>query len=66
MSPYFNLYQDAMHQEYCSLYPSRLSFLLNIKLISPKGVIEAVEQIYKEQKQVDITHTEGFIYQIID
>jgi deoxyribodipyrimidine photolyase-related protein len=65
MLPYFGLYQDAMHQEYWSLYHSRLSFSLNIKLISPNEVILAVEQVYKENEQVNIAQAEGFIRQIL-
>ena len=65
MLPNFGLYQDAMHQEYWSLYHSRLSFSLNIKLISPNEVIIAVEQVYKENEQVNIAQAEGFIRQIL-
>jgi deoxyribodipyrimidine photolyase-related protein len=65
MLPYFGLYQDAMHQEHWSLYHSRLSFSLNIKLITPREVIVAVEQIYKENEQIDIAQAEGFIRQIL-
>lgn len=65
MLPFFGLYQDAMHQEHWSLYHSRLSFSLNIKLISPKEVIVAVEKVYRHNKVVDIAQAEGFIRQIL-
>ncbi|MGA0232157.1 MAG: cryptochrome/photolyase family protein, partial [Saprospiraceae bacterium] len=38
--PKFGKYQDAMHNEYKFLFHSRLSFLLNAKLISPKEIVE--------------------------
>lgn len=61
----FGVYQDAMHQDYWSLYHSRLSFALNVKLLHPKEVIEAVEDAYYEQDEVDIAQVEGFIRQIL-
>lgn len=65
MLPFFGLYQDAMHQEHWSLYHSRLSFALNIKLIAPKEVIVAVEEVFEKNEQVDIAQAEGFIRQIL-
>lgn len=65
MLPYFGLYQDAMHGDHWSLYHSRLSFALNIKLISPKEVILVVERVYQSNEQVDIAQAEGFIRQIL-
>ena len=64
MLPFFGLYQDAMHQEFWSIYHSRLSFAMNIKLIGPREIIEAVEQAYYEG-HCDIAQAEGFIRQIL-
>ena len=38
--PFFGSYQDAMTPNEWSLYHSRLSFSMNVKLLSPKEVIE--------------------------
>ncbi len=63
--PNFGTYQDAMHEDYWSLYHSRLSFALNTKMISPKELVQAVEQAYYENATIDITQAEGFIRQIL-
>ena len=42
--PYFGDYQDAMHTDEKFLFHSRLSFAMNCKLISPREVVETVEQ----------------------
>ncbi len=62
----FGTYQDAMSNESQSLFHSRLSFALNIKLISPVEVVRAVEKYWEaNQNKISITQTEGFIRQII-
>jgi deoxyribodipyrimidine photolyase-related protein len=62
----FGTYQDAMAPNEWSLYHSRLSFSLNIKLISPKEVIEkAVETYFKNQEAISYHQLEGFVRQII-
>ena len=63
---YFGDYQDAMHTDEVNLYHSRISFAMNIKLISPKEVIEKVLETYRHFKnEIHISQVEGFIRQII-
>jgi deoxyribodipyrimidine photolyase-related protein len=63
---YFGDYQDAMHTDEVNLYHSRISFAMNIKLISPKEVIEKVLETYRYAKnEIHISQVEGFIRQII-
>lgn len=64
---YFGDYQDAMHTEQVFLYHSRLSFAMNVKLISPKEVIEAVLVRFRESEKptINISQVEGFIRQIL-
>jgi len=63
--PNFGKYQDAMHQDYWSIYHSRLSFALNTKMLSPREVVHAVETAYYKEDEVDIAQAEGFIRQIL-
>lgn len=62
--PHFGRYQDALLQHHDTLFHSRLSFALNVKMLHPKEVIDAVEQAYR-QGQADIAACEGFIRQIL-
>ena len=63
---YFGDFQDAMHTDEVNLYHSRISFAMNIKLISPKEVIEKVLETYRHAKnEIHISQLEGFIRQII-
>ncbi|MEZ4803461.1 MAG: cryptochrome/photolyase family protein [Gelidibacter sp.] len=63
---HFGDYQDAMHTDEAYLFHSRLSFAMNLKLISPKDVVKTVENYYNSHhKSVDISQVEGFIRQII-
>ena len=65
----FGRFQDAMtanspHQ--WSLYHSRLSFALNVKLLNPKEVIDAVISFYNQHTQsVTLAQVEGFVRQIL-
>ena len=64
--PYFGDYQDALHSDEVYLFHSRLSFAMNLKIISPKEVIYAVLNEYKKNKEaVTIAQVEGFIRQVI-
>ena len=64
--PNFGTYEDAMTMQYWSIYHSRLSFSLNIKLLSPLEVVErAVEQWQQNQDKISIAQIEGFVRQII-
>tara|TARA_R110000787_G_scaffold166642_8_gene279672 strand:- start:2124 stop:3656 length:1533 start_codon:yes stop_codon:yes gene_type:complete len=63
---HFGDFQDAMHTDEVNLYHSRISFAMNIKLISPKEVIEKVLATYRTSKNdIHISQVEGFIRQII-
>lgn len=63
---YFGDYQDAMNTEEVNLFHSRLSFALNLKLISPKNVIDTVLNYYRKHgNNIDISQIEGFIRQIL-
>lgn len=64
--PLFGDYQDAMTTDYWSLYHCRLSFALNIKLISPREVVSRVEDYWLQHiNKIDISQVEGFIRQIL-
>lgn len=62
--PDFGTYQDAMWTNEAFLYHSRLSAALNVRLIGPLEVIQAVEEAYKQGK-ASIEATEGYIRQIL-
>lgn len=63
---YFGDYQDAMSPTLWSIYHSRLSFALNIKLISPLEVInKAVEAWELNPEKIKYNQLEGFVRQII-
>lgn len=62
----FGDYQDAMHTNEVFLFHSRLSFAMNLKLISPKDVVISTQNYYhKNEKSIHISQIEGFIRQII-
>ncbi len=64
--PYFGTFQDAMTPDYWSLYHSRLSFSMNVKLLSPMEVIRSVQSKWIEnQETISISQAEGFIRQIL-
>lgn len=64
--PNFGDYQDALTEEHWSLFHSRISFALNTKLISPKEVIDRVEDFYRNNSdEVPLSSVEGFIRQIL-
>lgn len=64
--PLFGDFQDAMAVGEWSLYHSRLSFLMNSKILSPKEVVNRVVKHWEEnQEEVDISQVEGFVRQII-
>lgn len=64
--PLFGTLQDAMLKEHWYLYHSRLSFALNIKLISPLEAIKRIELAYHESpNKYAINQIEGFIRQIL-
>lgn len=64
--PLFGTYQDAMTIQSWSLYHSRLSFGMNVKLISPQEVIKrCVAEWEKRPNEISLSQIEGFIRQII-
>ena len=64
--PLFGTLQDAMTEKHWYLYHSRLSFAMNVKLISPLEVIRSVEKAYfKEPERYELNQIEGFIRQIL-
>jgi deoxyribodipyrimidine photolyase-related protein len=64
--PLFGTFQDAMAPNEWSIYHSRLSFSMNIKLISPKEVVnKAIEEYHKRPNEIEYNQLEGFVRQII-
>ena len=64
--PQFGMFQDAMTPEYWSLFHSRLSFLINSKVLHPLTVVRAVEEAWQRQPdRVTIAQAEGFIRQVL-
>lgn len=64
--PAFGAYQDAMTTRDWALYHSRISFAMNVKLISPKEVVNAVEGRWREDPtHASVAQVEGFIRQIL-
>jgi len=61
---YFGDYQDAMHTDSDWLFHSRLSSSLNIGLLTPREVCDAVEQAWRDG-DMPLNAAEGFIRQII-
>ena len=62
----FGSYQDAMTPNEWSLYHSRLSFSMNVKLISPLEVINrAVSEWENNPDTIAYNQLEGFVRQII-
>ncbi|TDB63491.1 cryptochrome/photolyase family protein [Arundinibacter roseus] len=63
---HFGDFQDAMTPHAWALYHSRLSFVLNVKLVHPLEVIETVVDYWKKnQESVHISQVEGFVRQIL-
>jgi deoxyribodipyrimidine photolyase-related protein len=63
---HFGTYEDAMTQRDTLLFHSKLSFAMNIKLLSPLEVVQkCVNYWQNHQKTIDIAQIEGFVRQII-
>lgn len=63
--PHFGTYQDAMHTSHRFLFHSRLSFSMNVKLLSPLEVIQrSIKEWQKRHKEITISQIEGFVRQI--
>ena len=63
--PYFGTFQDAMTPNTWSVYHSRISFAMNVKLISPQEVIEKVIKHYRQNNSISLNQVEGFVRQIV-
>ena len=67
--PRFGRFQDAMtgrHEHGWSLYHSRLSFALNVKLLDPMEVMQAaIERFDDGRTKIGISQVEGFVRQIL-
>ncbi|MEY4383380.1 MAG: hypothetical protein RI995_922 [Bacteroidota bacterium] len=63
---FFGSYQDAMTPNEWSLYHARLSFSMNLKMISPSEVIQrAVKEWENHPEKIAYHQLEGFVRQII-
>nr|WP_321227814.1 cryptochrome/photolyase family protein [uncultured Psychroserpens sp.] len=63
---HFGDYQDAMHTDEAYLFHSRLSFAMNLKLISPKDIVTSVMNYYRKHgEDINISQVEGFVRQVI-
>ena len=62
--PRFGKYQDAMWREEPLLYHSRLSALLNVKLLNPRECVRAAVEAWREGA-APLNSVEGFVRQIL-
>lgn len=62
--PHFGDYQDAMSRKAWRLFHSLLSFALNVKMLSPREVVQRVDGEYRAGR-VPLAAAEGFIRQIL-
>jgi len=63
--PFFGVYQDAMTTKGWSLFHSRLSFVMNVKLLSPREVIDKTVEVWQNNQDIPLSAVEGFIRQIL-
>ena len=64
--PHFGTYEDAMDKRHPNLFHSRLSFAMNVKLLSPMEVVNAAIKAYRESDgKISIAQVEGFVRQIV-
>lgn len=62
--PYFGDYQDAMWIDEPYLFHSRVSAMMNLKLLSPQAVLMAVEDAY-HRNAAPLAAVEGYVRQIL-
>lgn len=62
--PFFGKFEDAMWQNEHLLYHSRLSALLNLKLLNPRTCVDAAVEAFHQEK-VPLNSVEGFVRQIL-
>ncbi|MGI9470527.1 MAG: cryptochrome/photolyase family protein [Rubripirellula sp.] len=60
----FGKYQDAMWEGETFLYHSRLSNAMNLHLLSPREVVDAAVQAYRDG-HVPLNSVEGFVRQVL-
>lgn len=60
----FGRFQDAMWTDEPWLYHARLSAALNLKLLNPRRVVDAVESAYRAGR-CDLAAAEGFVRQVL-
>ena len=60
----FGPYEDAMSSQHPTLYHSQLSPYMNIGLLEPMELIEAVQRAY-HQSRAPINSVEGFVRQVL-
>ncbi|MBD3222989.1 cryptochrome/photolyase family protein [bacterium] len=64
--PWFGRYEDAMSREHPTLFHSQLSFALNVKLLSPREVIDAVVARWQDDPgRYPLPAVEGFVRQVL-
>jgi len=63
---HFGTYQDAMTDRSWSLFHSRLSFSMNVKMLHPREVIDSGIAAWKrDPERISISQIEGYIRQIL-
>ena len=63
---HFGDYQDALRTDEVYLFHSRLSFAMNLKIISPREIITSILSHYRSHSdEISISQVEGFIRQVI-
>lgn len=64
--PNFGTYQDAMTVRHPLLYHANVSFALNLKILSPREVIDAAVAAWEAAPEaISINQVEGFVRQIL-
>jgi deoxyribodipyrimidine photolyase-related protein len=64
--PLFGTFEDAMTVNSWLVYHSRLSFSMNVKLLSPREVIDAaIREWERRQEEITYNQLEGFVRQIL-
>lgn len=64
--PLFGTYEDAMSQRSWSLFHSRLSFALNLKMLHPAEVVQAaIAAMEQRPGEISYNQVEGFVRQIL-
>lgn len=62
----FGTFEDAMSREHRVLFHSRLSFALNLKLLSPQEVLDRVVAAWDNGRSgITLSQVEGFVRQVL-